>query len=373
MSKLIEIDGSEGEGGGQILRTALALSVITGQPFHLRHIRAKRSKPGLMRQHLTCVQAASAVGGESCSAVNDKGLPSALNDQTLLFTPNVNPSAAIKAGNYEFQIGSAGSCALVFQTVLWPLLMAQGSSKLTLRGGTHNSMAPSFTFLDLLKTHFSGTAPSYFDIDIRRHGFYPAGGGEVVVNVSPPKDGFGAIDLMQRGALVQQYAVCLHAGIERTTVERQIADLSSKLGWASAQIQNRALRSNEGPGNVLMAVMQYEQCTHVMTSFSERNRRTQEVTAQIVEEIAAYQNSAAPVGEHLADQLMIPMALSAWQGKPSQIWATEISEHTRTNADIIERFLPIKFAIQPKTDGAHIATDTASASARTNDVLKRSV
>ncbi len=354
MIKTIDIDGSEGEGGGQILRTALALSVITGKPFHLHHIRAKRPKPGLMRQHLTCVQAAVAVGGAQCKALNDKGVASELGDQTLHFTPNPKPAGAIIAGHYEFAIGSAGSCALVFQTVLWPLLMAKGQSTLTLRGGTHNPMAPSFTFLDLLKPYFSGLAAPYFDIQIKRHGFYPAGGGEVMVKINPPTQGIAPIDLMNRGALLEHYVIGMNAGIDPSVLEREFAYLKSHLGWTAEQLQNRGLRSNEGPCNVLTAVLKYEHSAHVMTSFGERKRIAEQVANQIVQEVNAYQKSAAPVGEHLADQLMIPMALAGWRGEPSQFWTTELTEHTRTNARVIERFLPVRFEITPQADGVFV-------------------
>jgi RNA 3'-terminal phosphate cyclase (ATP) len=354
MLSTIDIDGSEGEGGGQILRTALALSVITGKPFRLHHIRAKRPKPGLMRQHLTCVQAAIAVGGPQCAAVNEKGLASGLNDQTLHFTPSADPLSAIVGADYEFTIGSAGSCALVFQTILWPLLMAKNASKLTLRGGTHNSMAPSFTFLDLSKNYFSGSSSAYFEIQIKRHGFYPAGGGEVLININPPEQGVASINLMSRGDLKQAYAVCLHAGIENSVVQRELAVLATKLGWTVQQLQNCALRANEGPGNVLVGVLQYEHITHVMTSFGERKGSAEEVANQIVQEVHAYQKNHAPVGEHLADQLMIPMALAAWRGEHSKFWTTEVTEHARTNAQLIERFLPVRFEIKTQAVGAAV-------------------
>ena len=141
---MIELDGSLGEGGGQILRTALALSLITGKAFRIDNIRAKRPKPGLMRQHLACVQAAVAVGGgaDKTTAANPAGQAVQIGETSLTFKPG-----KICAGDYEFAIGSAGSCMLVLQTVLWPLVMADGVSTLTLRGGTHNPMAPSFSFL----------------------------------------------------------------------------------------------------------------------------------------------------------------------------------------------------------------------------------
>lgn len=143
VKETIEIDGSQGEGGGQILRTALALSLVTGQPFSLVNIRAKRPKPGLMRQHLACVQAAVAVcgGPEHCQALDADGAAVQIGASQLRFTPG-----PVRGGDFEFAVGSAGSCMLVLQTVLWPLALAAEASNLTLRGGTHNPMAPSATF-----------------------------------------------------------------------------------------------------------------------------------------------------------------------------------------------------------------------------------
>jgi RNA 3'-terminal phosphate cyclase (ATP) len=156
---MIELDGSQGEGGGQILRTALALSLITGQPFCIDHIRAKRPKPGLMRQHLACVQAAAAVGGGQVEGAE-------LGSMRLRFTPG-----AMRAGDYEFAIASAGSCMLVLQTVLWPLMLASAPSTLVLRGGTHNPMAPSLSFLQHVTQVICRQTGGLIEYDLRRHGF----------------------------------------------------------------------------------------------------------------------------------------------------------------------------------------------------------
>ncbi len=350
---MIELDGSQGEGGGQILRTALALSLITGQPFRIHNIRAKRPKPGLMRQHLACVQAAVAVGGAAqTQACNDAGQPMQVGETTLCFTPG-----PIHAGDYEFAVGSAGSCMLVLQTVLWPLLLAKAPSALVLRGGTHNPMAPSASYLQQVFQSWSGHSDAWFELELRRHGFYPAGGGEVAVRLMPPAGGIAPFSLMQRGALVSAHAQCLHAGLPRGVAQRELAILKNALGWGDEQLHDRALRANEGPGNVLMVVLQYEHITEVFTSFGEKGVSAEQVARNVLQEVRAYQASQAPVGLHLADQLMIPLALAALKGPGGQFWATELTEHSRTNARVIEQFLPVRFVLREPGDGLVVMVD----------------
>lgn len=349
LENMIEIDGSQGEGGGQILRTALALSLITGQAFSLVNIRAKRPKPGLMRQHLACVQAAVAVGGgpEHCQAFDGDGAAVQIGASQLRFTPG-----SVRGGEYEFAVGSAGSCMLVLQTVLWPLALAAQASRLTLRGGTHNPMAPSATFLSRMAPYLSGGGQALYTMELQRHGFYPAGGGEVRVQVNPPPDGLAAIDLMHRGARVDAWAECLHAGIPKDVANRELDVLGRALGWTPDQLRNRALRSNEGPGNALQVILQFEHITEVLTAFGEKSVSAEEVARTVLHEVQAYLANRAPIGEHLADQLMLPMALAARQGKAGQYWTISLSEHTRTNARVIEQFLPLRFVMEPLDGGS---------------------
>lgn len=345
---MIELDGSQGEGGGQILRTALALSLITGQAFRMENIRAKRPKPGLMRQHLACVQAAVAVGSgpEHTLAVNPSGQPVGLGETTLRFTPG-----AVKPGDFAFAVGSAGSCTLVLQTVLWPLLMAGVPSNLVLQGGTHNPMAPSLSYLQLLAPVFAGGQAALFTIDLRRHGFYPAGGGEAVVQLLPPAAGIAPPVCMQRGELVEITATCLHAGLSRGVAERELAVLKAGLGLADSQLHDRALRSNEGPGNALMVVLRYTHSCEVLTSYGSKGLSAEQVAHEVLRQVRQHQTSEAPVGEYLADQLMLPLALAALQGRLGHYWATGLSEHAKTNATTIEKFLPVRFVLTPQAAG----------------------
>jgi RNA 3'-terminal phosphate cyclase (ATP) len=345
---MIELDGSAGEGGGQILRTALALSLATSQPFRIDHIRAKRPKSGLLRQHLTCVQAAVAVGGGTArtSARNAQGGEAQLGDTSLTFTPG-----KVQAGEYEFAVGSAGSCMLVLQTVLWPLALACGTSTLLLRGGTHNPMAPSLSFLQHLAPCFAGDGAALMELELRRHGFYPAGGGEALVRIHPPGRGIAAPELMARGKLLRAWAECLHAGIPKGVAARELGVLKSAFGWSDEQLLDRGLRANEGPGNVLLAVLQFEHITEVFASHGDKGTSAEQVAQRLVSEVRAYLAHSAPVGPHLADQLMIPLALAALQGRRGQYAATELTEHARTNARVIEQFLPVRFVLQPAEAG----------------------
>ena len=355
LENTIEIDGSQGEGGGQILRTALALSLITGEAFSLVNIRAKRPKPGLMRQHLACVQAAVAVGGgaEHCRALDADGAAVQIGASQLRFTPG-----PVRGGDYEFAVGSAGSCMLVLQTVLWPLALAAQASNIVLRGGTHNPMAPSATFLSRMAPYFSGGGRAVYALDMQRHGFYPAGGGEVRVHVAPPSAGLPAIQLMERGALVEAWAECLHAGIPKGVASRELDVFGRALGWANDQLRDRGLRSNEGPGNALQVLLQFEHVAEVLTAFGEKGVSAEDVARKVLLEVKTYLAHRAPVGEHLADQLMIPMALAALQGKAGQYWATNLSEHARTNARVIEQFLPLHFVMEPLDGGWLVRTET---------------
>ncbi|WP_374567460.1 RNA 3'-terminal phosphate cyclase [Ideonella sp.] len=337
---MIELDGSAGEGGGQILRTGLALAMCTGQPLRIHSIRAKRAKPGLMRQHLSCVQAAQAVSGATVSGAE-------LGSSALQFEPG-----AVRAGDYRFAVGTAGSCTLVLQTVLPVLMRAEASSRIELSGGTHNPMAPPFHFIErcfapLLKRMGVGLA-----LQLRRHGFYPAGGGEAVATIAPAEHGLQPFDLLHRGALREAYAECLVPGLSRGVANRELSTLGEAMGWSPDQLHTPAVRQDEGPGNALMATLAYEQVTELVTAFGEKNRSAESVAAAVVAELRAFQASAAAVGPHLADQLALPLALAVHDsGRAAAYGFTELTEHARTNFQVIEAFLPVRCETQGAGDG----------------------
>ncbi|HEX5682958.1 MAG TPA: RNA 3'-terminal phosphate cyclase [Ideonella sp.] len=337
---MIELDGSVGEGGGQILRTGLALAMCTGQPLRIHSIRAKRPKPGLMRQHLSCVQAAQAISSAVVSGAE-------LGSSSLQFEPG-----AVRAGDYRFAVGSAGSCTLVLQTVLPALMRANAPSRIELSGGTHNPMAPPFHFIErcfapLLKRMGVGLA-----LQLRRHGFYPAGGGEAVATITPAEHGLQPFDLLHRGALREVYAECLVPGLPRGVATRELSTLGEAMGWSNDQLRTPAVRQDEGPGNALMATLAYEQVTELVTAFGEKNRSAESVAAAAVAELRVFQAGSGAVGPHLADQLALPLALAVHDsGRTAAYSFTELTEHARTNFEVIEAFLPVRCETQG-ADGA---------------------
>jgi RNA 3'-terminal phosphate cyclase (ATP) len=330
---MIPIDGSVGEGGGQILRTSLALSMCTGQPFTLTKIRAGRAKPGLMRQHLTCVNAAAEVCGAEVQGAE-------LNSQSLTFTPG-----PVRAGDYAFNVSTAGSCTLVLQTV-WPALMlADAPSRLKLGGGTHNPMAPPFHFLARSYAPLLRKLGANVDLVLRRLGFYPAGGGEIEATIWPAEDRLQPFDLNDRGAKVEGYAECFAPALPRSVARRELEQLGASLGWSEGLLREAACRQNEGPGNALLATLVYENISEVFTAFGEKGVSAEKVAREVVRDVRAYQVSDAALGPHLADQWALPLALAVWQrGAAASYTCTELTPHTTTNFDTIERFLPVKFS-----------------------------
>lgn len=330
LNDTIELDGATGEGGGQILRTGLALAMCTGKPLRITRIRANRPKPGLMRQHLACVLAAQAI----CDA---RVAGAELGSATLDFTPGV-----VRAGEHRFAVGTAGSCTLVLQTVLPPLMRAAAPSRLTLNGGTHNPMAPPFHFIQRCFAPLLRRLGVGLDLSLRQHGFYPAGGGEFEALVSPAER-LQPFDLLQRGGVRREWAEALAPGLPRSVAARELAALGQALGWAPEQLLTPPVRQQEGPGNALMATLEHEHANELVTSFGEKGVSSELVAKRLVDELRAYRASDGALGPHLADQWMLPLALAVSDsGRPAAYTCSELTLHAQTNLAVIERFLPVR-------------------------------
>lgn len=348
---MVELDGAAGEGGGQVLRTALALSMVTGRALAIRNIRAGRSKPGLMRQHLACVHAAvDACGGAAVGAE--------LGSQELRFTPGT-----VRAGDYVFRVGTAGSCTLVLQTVLPALMLADGPSTVTACGGTHNPLAPPFHFLDRGFAPLLRRLGVQLELELRRLGFFPAGGGEVIARIRPAAS-LDPVDVLERGTAVEAFAECLAPALPARVVARELETLGQALGWSGDQLRTPPVRQNEGPGNALLATLRFEHVTEVFTAFGERGVSAERVAAQVVEQVEAYRASGGALGPHLADQWMLPLALAVMRsGRAAAFTCTELTGHTTTNMETISAFLPVRFATVA-VEGSRAFTVTVAAAAR---------
>ena len=339
----IELDGSIGEGGGQILRTALALSMCTGRPIKIERIRAKRPKPGLMRQHLTCVQAAMAVSSAKVQGAE-------IGSQVLAFEPG-----PVRAGEYTFNVGSAGSCTLVLQTVLPALMLAPDGSQVTLTGGTHNPMAPPYHFLERSFAPLLRKLGVGIDLTLRRHGFYPAGGGEFSAVIRPASGALVPFDLTERDAASERYAECLVPGLPHSVAARELAAIGGALGWSGEQLRTPVVRQNEGPGNALMATLHYENLTEVFTSFGEKRVSAERVANMLAKQVKVFLVSDGALGPHLADQWMLPLALAlAAKGGSAVFTCTEVTPHAKTNIGVIEKFLPVRFDVESAAQSSKI-------------------
>lgn len=332
MSEIIHLDGSQGEGGGQILRSALALSVVTGRPFRIDRIRAGRPTPGLLRQHLACVEAAARIASATVEGA-------ALGSQEITFTPG-----AVVPGAYEFRIASAGSTMLLLQTVLPPLLLARRPSELLLEGGTHNPFAPPFPFIE--RAFLPLLRRIGFDVEatLERPGFYPNGGGRCRVVIRPASalkalrleagDGRAPSSI---GALV-----CL-AGLPHHVGEREVAALQQGLGLAPEHVTLEVDTAAIGPGNTAHVCAAGDGFSNVFTGFGAPRVRSEQVAEEAVGAAQRFLASGAAVDEHLADQLLLPLALA----RGGSFTTTEPSGHTRTNADILREFLPVAISTEP--------------------------
>jgi RNA 3'-terminal phosphate cyclase (ATP) len=333
----IIIDGSQGEGGGQILRTSLALSAITGTPFRAINIRARRRKAGLLRQHLTAVNAAGIVANAEVKGAE-------LRSSELEFRPGT-----VSHGDYTFAVGTAGSCTLVFQTVLWPLVVAPGRSRLVLEGGTHNPMAPPFDFLDRAFLPLMRRLELVIEARLEQAGFYPAGGGQVIVEIEGGRTPT-PLQLLERGKIVRREALALIANLPRNIATRELDVVKRELGWSREECRTVELEGR-GPGNALCLAVETEAVTELVTGFGEKGVLAEDVATRTVAELRHWLDVGAPVGEHLADQLLIPMALAVTHARdgdeaPSYVGGVP-SLHTTTNAEIIGRFLPVRFEFEP--------------------------
>lgn len=336
---MVYIDGSLGEGGGQVLRTSLSLSMITGTALHIDNIRARRRKPGLMRQHMTAVKAAE----EICGARVDGDFAGSTE---LEFKPG-----RIRHGNYSFAIGTAGSATLVLQTVLPALLFAEGESNLTLEGGTHNPLAPPYDFLERTFLPLLRRMGATVDVSLVRHGFFPAGGGKVKIRIQGGK--LSPLSLLKRGGEVKLSGCCIYSGLPESVATREADALRRRLSLADSQCRVRQVES-AGPGNVVMVDVRDEKGDHteVFTAFGEKALRAEKVADAAGSSARLYAASTAVLGKHSADQILLPLAL-AGSGEFSTL---PLTEHSKTNMQVIESFLPVKFDHQ--TDDYSVCTVT---------------
>ncbi|UCE88119.1 MAG: RNA 3'-terminal phosphate cyclase [Pseudomonadota bacterium] len=331
---MLRIDGAYGEGGGQILRTALALSVLLGTPFRIERIRHARSKPGLMHQHLMAVQAAQRI----CRGEVQGG---ALGSQQLVFTPG-----DVLPGEYRFDIGTAGSTTLVLQTILPPLLSAPGPTLLVLEGGTHNPHAPPADFLEHAFLPLINRMGPAVSMRLVRPGFYPAGGGVLEIEIQPARRP-QPLYLEERGEFLDLHARALLSRLPDHIAARELGIIGRAFDLHAAQLETVQVVDAKGPGNAVMVAVRSRHVTEVFTGIGRRGVPAETVAGGVVDAVRRYLASGAPVGEHLADQLLLPLAMAG----AGAFVSLPPTRHTTTNIAVIGRFLDMAIDCEALADG----------------------
>jgi RNA 3'-terminal phosphate cyclase (ATP) len=322
---MLTIDGSIGEGGGQILRSALSLAICARRAFRIVNVRARRPKPGLRPQHLAAVRAAA----EICSAHVEGAT---VGSRMLTFVPG-----PVAPGEYEFAIGTAGSTSLVLQTILPALLTAARPSGLRLEGGTHNPLAPTFDYLARVYLPLIERMGPRVSIELERPGFEPAGGGVVRARIEPARR-LVPLRLDSRGEVRRIEAEILLGKLPLHIAERETRVLAETLALDPSAVAVRTVHDTSGPGNAVTVFAICEHLTEAFVGFGRRGRPAELVAREPAQSARAYLASGAAAGPHLADQLVLPLALA---GAGSFV-TSRPSAHTLTNIRVIHEFLPVE-------------------------------
>lgn len=327
---MIEIDGSIGEAGGQVLRTSLTLSVLTQKPLRIINIRAERKSPGLRSQHLKSVSAAREISGGTVSEGK-------IGSGSISLIPG-----PIQAGKYFFDIGTAGSTSLLLQTIYLPLSLATGNSKVTICGGTHVEWSPCYHYLVwhwlpyLLQMGFK------FEISLERAGYYPRGGGRISMNISPIQD-LKPINIVKRGKVNQIRGISAVSNLPRKIAERQRNQVVRRLGnkYPLNDIRIADLPS-DNKGTVLLLIIECEYSRACFFALGAPGKPAEAVADEVIDSTIEFLDSEGAIDPFLADQLLLPLAI---MDLPSKLTTTKITNHIQTNAKIIKHFLPVEITI----------------------------
>lgn len=328
----VEIDGSRGEGGGQILRTSLALAIITGRKLRMRNIRAARKRPGLQRQHLACVEAAAQLCRATTNTLD-------VGSSELVFTPGPNKSDW--PGELAIDIGTAGSTTLVVQTVLLPAIVSGKALHARITGGTHNPLAPPFEFLDRVFLPQLRAMGADVALTLVQHGFLPSGGGVVELDVKPAGK-LKPIEIVEAGRVVARRATAICASLPRHVGEREVAVAQERLDHPVCEVLEFP---KAGPHNVFMVEVELASgARELVTSHGRKGYPAEDVADDALDDLEDFLEAGVPVGECLADQLLLPMAIA---GKGRFRTLGPLSLHATTNIETIREFLDVAIEVVP--------------------------
>jgi len=341
---MIEINGSLGEGGGQVLRSALTLSLLTQQPVRLTNIRGRRPKPGLQPQHLTAVKAAAEISSATVTGA-------ALDSQELTFAP-----ADVRAGDYRFDIGTAGSTSLVLQTIYLPLALGPDlsglgdpkglGSEITLIGGTHVPWSPSFHYLDLQWRPYVERLGLRIGLELELAGFYPQGNGQARARIERVER-IGGMHLTERGALKGIQGISAVANLDKSIAERQRAQAMRRLQGRHNRIEIELLDlPSRVKGTFLLLLAEFKHGSACYVGLGAPGKRAEQVADEACLWLERFLATNGALDEYLADQLLLPLAFA--EG-PSELRTAKVTPHLLTNAEIIRAFGAAEIEIAGET------------------------
>jgi RNA 3'-phosphate cyclase len=332
---MIKLDGSMGEGGGQVLRSALALSVITGKGVQIHNIRARRSEPGLKAQHLKSVDAAASISKATVDGA-------VMHSTMLSFQPS-----NLRPGRYRFEIGTAGATSLVLQTIFLPLSMASSCSSVIISGGTHVPWSPCFHYVAFHWLPFLQKIGFDAQVELEQAGFYPSGGGRILATIRPRKT-ISPVLLTQRGKLLRIRGISAVGNLPVSIADRQkrqaILRLQKlpELGISPEihiQVQQLPSRS-KGTFILLLAEFEGGRCCYF--GLGSLGKPAERVADEAVDSLLAFLGTDGAVDQYLGDQLLIPLCLA---DGPSELRINQVTSHLLTNAAVVKAFLPAQISI----------------------------
>jgi RNA 3'-terminal phosphate cyclase (ATP) len=327
---MIRIDGSLGEGGGQVLRSSLTLSLLTGTPIEIHNIRVRRPKPGLMTQHMFAVQAAAAVGDASVDGVH-------LGSTKVSFMPR-----AIRAGDFRFDLHTAGSTSLILQTIVVALSYAAATSSVVLIGGTHVPWSPCFHYLALHWLPYLRRIGFNIDVKLEGAGFYFRGGGSVTATIFPI-DRLVPLRAIQRGPLNRIYGISAVANLNMHVAERQRQRAAERLKPLCQHVEIEIVRlPSPGRGTMLLLLAEFAHHQCCFYALGARGKPAEQVAEEAVAEFEAFLRTDGCVDAYLADQLVVPLALA---DGVSEIRTCKVTAHLITNIEVVKLFLPVQIAV----------------------------
>ena len=317
------IDGSYGEGGGQILRTSVALSCITGQDIRVVNIRAKRPSPGLKKQHLTALRAASII----CSA-NVEGLKE--GSKEIIFRPG-----SIRSGNFTFDIGTAGSVTLVLQTLLPIMAFSSSQISVEVKGGTDVPWSPPIDYVRFVMLPLLKRVGYEVELNLIRRGHYPKGGGFIRAFVKNPPKGFSSISLVERGQIKEIRGLSHCVKLPKHVAERQATAAEAKLRSAGIRVPisidieyyEKTHDPHRGPGSGIVLWSLTDKSILGGDALGAKGKRAEVVGEEAADKLIEDLKTGAALDRHMSDNMLIYLALA--KGK-SKISGSQLSMHALT-------------------------------------------